>query len=265
MLQRLARTMYRRRRTVLAAWIVAADRHVRGRRRARRRVPHRVQVARLREPGRVRPAEAVRVQHPQRRAGPDRVRGAPGRHRPGRARPDGEAVPRDPADGEQTPASSAPTRRRARARSPRAAASRTPRSTSPTATRTRSFDAGDQIKSLTDRVQVPGLHVALGGDLFEKAAPGGVSEGVGIFAAMVILLIAFGSVLAMGLPIGTALFGVGTGVGLVLIVRTRDRHAELHDRGGRDGRHRRRHRLRAVHGDPVPGESRRTGSDRKPP
>ena len=37
---------------------------------------------------------------------------------------------------------------------------------------------------------------------------------------MVILLIAFGSVLAMGLPIGTALFGIGTGVAIVLSVRT---------------------------------------------
>ena len=37
---------------------------------------------------------------------------------------------------------------------------------------------------------------------------------------MIILLIAFGSVLAMGLPIGTALFGIGTGVAIVLTVRT---------------------------------------------
>ena len=37
---------------------------------------------------------------------------------------------------------------------------------------------------------------------------------------MIILLIAFGSVLAMGLPIGTALFGIGTGTAIVLSVRT---------------------------------------------
>ena len=36
---------------------------------------------------------------------------------------------------------------------------------------------------------------------------------------MIILLIAFGSVLAMGLPIGTALFGIGTGIAIVLSVR----------------------------------------------
>ena len=37
---------------------------------------------------------------------------------------------------------------------------------------------------------------------------------------MIILLLAFGSVLAMGLPIGTALFGIGTGIAIVLSVRT---------------------------------------------
>ena len=38
---------------------------------------------------------------------------------------------------------------------------------------------------------------------------------IGIFAAIVIMLIAFGSVVAMGLPILTALLGVGIGYGLV--------------------------------------------------
>jgi RND superfamily putative drug exporter len=81
-------------------------------------------------------------------------------------------------------------------------------------------DAGDTIQSLADQVHVDGLHVALGGDMFQTSVTNGTSEGVGLLAAMVILLIAFGSVLAMGLPIGTALFGVGTGIALVLIVRT---------------------------------------------
>ena len=50
-----------------------------------------------------------------------------------------------------------------------------------------------------------------------SAAPASSS---GSLAAMIILLIAFGSVLAMGLPIVTALFGIGTGVAIVLTVRT---------------------------------------------
>ncbi len=80
-------------------------------------------------------------------------------------------------------------------------------------------DAGDSIQALADRVHVSGLKIALGGDIFVKSSGGGASEGVGLLAAMIILLIAFGSVLAMGLPIMTALFGVGSGIALVLIVR----------------------------------------------
>ena len=42
----------------------------------------------------------------------------------------------------------------------------------------------------------------------------GPSEGIGILAAMIIMLIAFGSVVAMGLPIMTALFGIAIGFAL---------------------------------------------------
>jgi RND superfamily putative drug exporter len=41
------------------------------------------------------------------------------------------------------------------------------------------------------------------------------SEAIGVVLAIIVLLIAFGSVLAAGLPILTALFGIGTGVALV--------------------------------------------------
>ena len=65
-----------------------------------------------------------------------------------------------------------------------------------------------------------GLQVELGGEAISKvaqAAPGS-SEGIGILAAIIILLIAFGSVIAMGLPILTALFGIGIGVSIVSIL-----------------------------------------------
>jgi putative drug exporter of the RND superfamily len=81
-------------------------------------------------------------------------------------------------------------------------------------------DAGNTIKDLGDRVHVTGLEIEYGGDMFATNPINGATEAVGILAAMIILLIAFGSVLAMGLPIGTALFGIGTGVALVLIVRS---------------------------------------------
>jgi glycosyltransferase involved in cell wall biosynthesis len=41
---------------------------------------------------------------------------------------------------------------------------------------------------------------------------GGPTEGIGLLAAVIVLLIAFGSLLAMGLPIVTAIFGIGTGL-----------------------------------------------------
>jgi len=75
-------------------------------------------------------------------------------------------------------------------------------------------DAGQTARNLVDQVHVPGLRVELGGDTFAEPADSG-SEGIGFVAAMVILLLAFGSVLAMGLPLLTALFGIGTGVSLV--------------------------------------------------
>ena len=115
-------------------------------------------------------------------------------------------------------------------------------------------DAGKEIKQFAEKVDVPGLTVEFGGDVFADPEVGGASEAIGILAAMVILLIAFGSVLAMGLPIGTALFGIGTGVAIVLSRAHRRRHARLHDRGGGDDRPRCRHRLRAVHRHAIPRE-----------
>ena len=55
----------------------------------------------------------------------------------------------------------------------------------------------------------------------------GISTAVGLLAAIVVLLITFGSVVAMGLPIVTALFGLGTGLGLIAPVHARGRHPQL--------------------------------------
>jgi putative drug exporter of the RND superfamily len=76
------------------------------------------------------------------------------------------------------------------------------------------FDAADEIEAITDDVDVEGLQVELGGDLFaSQEMP--ASELIGVLLAIVVLLVAFGSVLAAGLPIMTALFGIGTGTALV--------------------------------------------------
>jgi putative drug exporter of the RND superfamily len=57
------------------------------------------------------------------------------------------------------------------------------------------------------------LRIEMGGDLavaFEEAQTG-IGELIGLVVAALVLLIAFGSVIAMGLPIGLALFGIGLG------------------------------------------------------
>jgi RND superfamily putative drug exporter len=66
----------------------------------------------------------------------------------------------------------------------------------------------------------PGLELELGGQPIAKgqAFNFGAAEFVGVLAAIIILLIAFGSVVAMGLPIMTALFGLGAGIALIDLV-----------------------------------------------
>ncbi len=79
------------------------------------------------------------------------------------------------------------------------------------------LDEAHVIKDLRDEVIVDGLRIELGGDVFAEA-PAFSSEFIGITAAIIILLIAFGSIIAMGLPIMTALFGIGTGVAVVTVL-----------------------------------------------
>jgi RND superfamily putative drug exporter len=78
------------------------------------------------------------------------------------------------------------------------------------------LDLGKEVEKIGDRIDVPGLRIEYGGDMFSKFAMP-ESEMLGLLAAVIILLVAFGSVLAMGLPIGTALFGLGTGVALTAL------------------------------------------------
>ncbi len=73
-------------------------------------------------------------------------------------------------------------------------------------------DIGTKIEALAANTPGDGLHVEFGGNVFQSHDVGGASELVGIIAAIVILLCAFGSLLAMGLPILTALFGIGIGL-----------------------------------------------------
>jgi RND superfamily putative drug exporter len=81
----------------------------------------------------------------------------------------------------------------------------------------RSAEVGADIVELTDDVQIAGLRIEVGGQALSEFEPP-ESELIGIAFAIVILILAFGSVLAMGLPIGVALAGVSAGAALIVLL-----------------------------------------------
>ncbi|MFD9465181.1 MMPL family transporter [Streptomyces sp. NPDC060027] len=70
------------------------------------------------------------------------------------------------------------------------------------------------VVDLAQDAERGGLQVELGGQAIQRVQepPTGLAEMVGILAAAVVLFLAFGSLFAMLLPIGIAIFGVGTGL-----------------------------------------------------
>jgi RND superfamily putative drug exporter len=79
----------------------------------------------------------------------------------------------------------------------------------PEVTQEQATDFADQIRADLPR-DLDGVQIELGGEIFaDFEAPS--SEAIGVGFAIVILILAFGSVLAMGLPIGVALAGIGVG------------------------------------------------------
>jgi RND superfamily putative drug exporter len=75
----------------------------------------------------------------------------------------------------------------------------------------------DRVIATAEAVRSPALQVELGGQAIEQSQQTslGFATGVGLLAAIVVLLISFGSLLAMGLPIVTALFGLSAGLGVI--------------------------------------------------
>ena len=74
--------------------------------------------------------------------------------------------------------------------------------------------------TLDDLRDSTALRIEAGGDLYFafEQPPTGVGEALGLAVAIVILLLAFGSIVAMGLPIGTALLGLAVGAGSLSLV-----------------------------------------------
>ncbi|GAA4079525.1 MMPL family transporter [Actinomadura miaoliensis] len=77
----------------------------------------------------------------------------------------------------------------------------------------------DRLREAAGPLEAAGYQVEFGGMVPENVtAPGGAAEAVGVGAALVILLLAFGSVVAAGLPLVVALAGLGAGVSGITIV-----------------------------------------------
>ena len=76
------------------------------------------------------------------------------------------------------------------------------------------LETGEELIAMAGAVDEP--RVALGGQAVGNAQRGEISsEGVGFAIAALVLLITFGSVIASGLPIATALFGLGISSALI--------------------------------------------------
>ena len=72
------------------------------------------------------------------------------------------------------------------------------------------LSTGEQIIELVDAASVNGLRVEAAGQAVAQAQQGEVSsEGVGLLVAALVLLLTFGSLVATGMPLATALFGLG--------------------------------------------------------
>jgi putative drug exporter of the RND superfamily len=79
-------------------------------------------------------------------------------------------------------------------------------------------ERAEQIQDLSRGSAASGLEIEYGGSMFASEGEAGASEGIGLLAAVVILLVAFGSLLAMGMPIVTALFGIAAGIAIITLL-----------------------------------------------
>jgi len=86
-------------------------------------------------------------------------------------------------------------------------------------------EAFDDVESATEPAEKAGLQVAFGGPLvdFAEAPRSSASDQIGLLVAIVILIFAFGSLIAAGMPIVTALLGLAIGLsGITLLAAVTD-------------------------------------------
>lgn len=80
-------------------------------------------------------------------------------------------------------------------------------------------DSKDKVKDEIDKLEDKhNVQVELMGTGMESTEIGGASELIGIIVAFVVLMITFGSFIAAGMPIVSALLGLGSGVGIISLL-----------------------------------------------
>src|SRR6187551_3483784 len=77
---------------------------------------------------------------------------------------------------------------------------------------------GEQLVSAAEENSGDGLEIKLGGDPIYRAQEGASPEGYGFLGAAIVLLIAFGSLVAAGLPLAIALIGLGISSGGLIVL-----------------------------------------------
>lgn len=81
------------------------------------------------------------------------------------------------------------------------------------------YDDIVRVVDTAKKAESAGLQVELGGDPIKRTGGGGgPSEGIGLLAALVVLVFLFRSVLAAGLPVIAAIFAVGSTLGVIVLV-----------------------------------------------
>jgi putative drug exporter of the RND superfamily len=75
----------------------------------------------------------------------------------------------------------------------------------------------DELYAAGRSAQSAGVEVEFGGTATQAGPAGGATEGIGVIVAAVVLVITFGALVAAGLPLLTALLGVGAGMGGIQI------------------------------------------------
>jgi putative drug exporter of the RND superfamily len=80
-------------------------------------------------------------------------------------------------------------------------------------------EEGEQLIAAAEANSGDGLEIKLGGDPIYRAQEAPTPEGIGFLGAAIVLLIAFGSVVAAGLPLAMALTGLGiSSAGLIALL-----------------------------------------------